>query len=87
MYLRRSGIVERELPTELILYDPEGDRAFLLNRVSAAIWDMCDGRQSAEQMAAEIADLFAEASDTVLEDVTRTIARLVDDGLVTVALH
>lgn len=73
---RREGLIERELPEELILYDPETDRAFLLNRTSAAIWDLCDGQHSAEQIAREIAEHLSAPLTKVVEDVQQTIARL-----------
>lgn len=78
---RRDGLIERELPDALILYDPHADRVFLLNCVSAAIWDLCDGECSQEQIAEEIAQQFAAPPDEVLEDVERTITRFRQDGL------
>ena len=78
---RRSDLIERELPAELILYDPENDRAFLLNRTSAAIWDLCDGQHSADRIAGQIALHCDVAVKTVLQDVNESIARFIDQAL------
>ena len=79
--LRRARLIERELPEELILYDPDTDRIFLLNRVSAAIWDLCDGRMSPSQMARDLARSFDAPVSAILEDVRETIARFDSNGI------
>lgn len=78
---RRSGLVERELPAELILYDPETDRAFLLNRTSAAIWDLCDGQNAIQQIGEELTSHFGATAKKVVEDVEATIERFRHDKL------
>ena len=78
---RREGLIERELPEELILYDPETDRAFLLNRTSAAIWDLCDGQNALRQIVEQIASCFSAPAEKVVEDVRATIERFHSDGL------
>ena len=79
---RRDGIVERELPDELILYDPKTDCAFLLNHLSAAIWDLCDGQHTPGGITAKLAGFFAAPQAKVLADVRETIARFRVDGLI-----
>lgn len=78
---RRDGLIERELPEELILYDPETDRAFLLNRTSAAVWDLCDGHNAAQQIGDELTRCFGGPAENVVGDVTTTIERLRRDRL------
>ena len=78
---RRAGLIERELPQELILYDPQADRAFLLNYTSAAIWDLCDGHNSTQEIAAQIARHYDASERRVLEDVERTVTRFARDKL------
>ena len=81
MHRRREGLYERELPGELILYDPECDRAFLLNQTAAAVWDLCDGATSVEQMAREISASFSISQERALEDARTTVANLEREGL------
>ena len=78
---RREGLIERELPEELVLYDPATDWAFLLNRMSAAIWDLCDGQHSTTQIAEQIAMHCGVPVGRVLEDAASTIARFEDKHL------
>jgi hypothetical protein len=75
-------LIERELPEELILYDPESDRAFLLNHTSAVIWDLCNGERSEHQIAVQVAQDFGAPQAEVLQDVTRTIDQLRCDSLI-----
>ena len=86
MPARREGLIERELENELILYDPGSDRAYLLNQVSAAIWDMCDGRMSVSRMAEEIAQHFAIPIEQALDDLHSALSQLLDEGVLTRSL-
>jgi hypothetical protein len=79
--LRRPGLVERELPDELVLYDPESDRAWLLNRTTAAVWDLADGETPAAAIAAELADALGVSLARAREDVADTVRRLVSEGV------
>lgn len=63
---RRDGLVVRELPDEVLVYDPESHRAHCLNSTAAAIWRYCDGETTAEEIAFRLAREIGEA---VEEDV------------------
>ena len=78
---RHPDVLERELPDELILYHPGTDDAILLNRVSAAIWDLCDGTQSLDDIANQVADAFGAAHEEVLGDVKETVTQYLQAGL------
>ena len=78
---RREGLIERELTKELILYDPETDRAFLLNHTSAAIWDLCDGQNAVQQISEQLTTCFTAPVEKVWEDVRATIERFHRDRL------
>lgn len=81
VHMRREGVVERELPGELILYDPERDHAILLNQVAAAVWDLCDGILAPEQIAEQISCNLAAPEDQAMDDVSATITKLAGEGL------
>ena len=78
---RREGLVERELPDELILYDPETDRAFLLNHTSAAVWDLCNGQSPKEEIAEALVRHLGAPAETAGEHVRGTIDRFGRNGL------
>jgi Coenzyme PQQ synthesis protein D (PqqD) len=77
---RREGLSERALPDELVLYDPKTDKAYLLNRSAAAIWDLCDGERSLPELAAELAG-GAVSGEGLLQEVASAIERLCAEGL------
>lgn len=44
---RAEGVVVRELPDEVLVYDLDTHKAVCLNSTAAAIWRLCDGRRTA----------------------------------------
>lgn len=80
---RCERVVEREIDGDLVLYDPQTDSTFLLNRVSAAIWDLCDGERSAEDIAREIAGAYTgRETDEVLRDTREALDQLRSEHIV-----
>jgi len=63
---RQDGIVVRELPDELLIYDLERHKAHCLNRTAAAVWRHCDGETSAREIGYRLAREFSTPVD---EDV------------------
>jgi hypothetical protein len=74
---RRDSIVEREVDSELVLHDPMTDRTLLLNSVSAAIWDLCDGARTVDEIARCIAEHFrGSEDDEILRDTVELVGKL-----------
>ncbi len=48
---RRSGLLIRELPEELVVYDQEQHRAHCLNRTAALVFRHADGTRTAAELA------------------------------------
>jgi hypothetical protein len=48
---RKEGLVLRELPEELLVYDLERHKASCLNRMAMATWRRCDGRATVGEIA------------------------------------
>ena len=69
---RTEGVIESELPDELLVYDLERHRAHALNRTAALVWKACDGRRT----VGEIANVIG-----------RELGRPVDERLVRLALR
>lgn len=68
---RKDDIVVVELDGELLVYDSKTNKAFNLNKTSALIWDLCDGKHS-----------LSEISNSLGEKLNAAV----DDGLVWLAL-
>jgi len=61
---RHEGLVIRELPDELLVYDTETHEAHCLNDTAAFVWKHCDGETS----VAEIASALSAEFETNIED-------------------
>ena len=64
--LRADGLVIRELPDEVLVYDKMRDQAHCLNQSAALVWRACDGRCAPEEIARKLTTQLAIA---VPEDV------------------
>ena len=48
---RRDGLVVKELPEEVLVYDLERHRAHCLNPAAAAVFKSCDGERTVGELA------------------------------------
>jgi hypothetical protein len=67
---------------ENVLVDLEGHQRFALNDTALALWDLCDGSHTVDEMVAAIVALFHADADSVRRDVDRAIGRLHEAGAV-----
>jgi Coenzyme PQQ synthesis protein D (PqqD) len=81
--LRRSDVWVRQVNQENAIYDPQGGTVHLLNETALAIWQLCDGETSVEEMVGAICDLTGMHRDVVIEDVDRVLTEFGSAGLVT----
>ena len=64
---RHDGLVTRELPDELLVYDTETHEAHCLNETAALVWKHCDGETSVSKIAAKLsATVGTEIGDDVV---------------------
>jgi PqqD family protein of HPr-rel-A system len=80
--IQRQGVWRRQTETEVALYDPDNGKVHLLNDTALAIWDLCDGTTTPEEMIEAICELFRMHRDVVAEDVRRTLEEFDRAGLV-----
>jgi hypothetical protein len=57
---RTEGLVVRELPDEVLVYDLERHKAHCLNSTAAAVWRHCDGQTGPEEIGFRLAKDFGE---------------------------
>jgi hypothetical protein len=48
---RQTGLIIKEIPGELLIYDSDRERALCLNRAAASVWKHCDGKTTPARMA------------------------------------
>lgn len=58
---RRTGLLVRDLPGELIVYDLDRHRAHCLNRTAASVFRGADGTRSLDDLGALLGDGFDHA--------------------------
>jgi coenzyme PQQ synthesis protein D (PqqD) len=80
--LRRSGLWARQTGGENALYDPATEAVHLLNETAWAIWDLCDGETSPDEMIEAICEISRMHREVVSEDVSRILAQFDEAGLV-----
>ncbi len=78
---RRTQDLEcQEVGDELMVMDVRSDRVHVLNATMAAVWKLCDGGRSSEQIAQALSEVFdcSEVEDllAVTCDSLRSLAAL-----------
>ena len=80
---QRSRDVElRETGAKSVLVTASGS-TFALNPTARAIWELCDGTTTVDELAVAISEVFAIDRATAIDDVTATIEQLRAAELVT----
>jgi hypothetical protein len=76
--VRKPGVWLRRSDTENVVFDPETETVHLLNATAMAIWVLCDGETTADEMIDAICDLSGLPREVVAEDVNRILLRFVE---------
>ena len=74
---RVDGLLECDLPEELLLHVPGGPVAIALNASARAVWELCDGHRSIETIALDLTERFEAAPGEILAAVRDVIGELV----------
>ncbi len=82
--LRRNPQVEEApLQEELMIFDPQSSRFFVLNRTMTFVWRRCDGSRAVAEMVDELRNEFADVDRATAEgDVKKALGELASLGLV-----
>lgn len=72
---RTHELVINELPDELLVYDLKNHKAFCLNNTAAAVWNICDGKQSVSELAQKLGSNLKKGKKATTSDL-KTVARL-----------
>jgi len=64
----RKDCLSRELDDEVVIYDPQRHEGHCLNATAAAVWKLCDGKNSASQIALIVSRQFsAQVDESVVQ--------------------
>ena len=71
--IRKPGAWLRQAENENVIYDPETKAVHILNATATAIWVLCDGETTPEEMVEAICELSGLPDEVVVEDVRRIL--------------
>jgi hypothetical protein len=83
--IRKPGVWLRTSDTENIVFDPDTENVHFLNATAMAIWVLCDGETTADEMIGAICELSGLPRDVVAEDVQRTLLRFIEADILSAA--
>ncbi len=86
-FIKRSDLVTRNIGGETIIVPVEGhvgdlDCIYTLNGVGSTIWQLIDGENTIDQIAAEICDQYEVTIEEAHQDVADLIDSLQEAGLI-----
>ena len=79
--VRRSDVWLRSSGDENAVFDPVTGGLHLLNETARAIWELCDGQTTPDEMVRAICEVSGLHADVVTEDVRRTLAEFESLGI------
>jgi hypothetical protein len=65
----KAGLVVQPVDGETVIYNPEADALHHLEPTAAAVWTLLDGDRSVRVIAADLADRYGAAEESVRRDV------------------
>src|SRR5678815_4960090 len=72
---RKNGILTREIPGELLVYDTKRHRAYCLNETAGYIWKQCNGKRTVFQLARKLEASCGDSVDERIVSVSYTHLR------------
>lgn len=69
------------MDNEVVILDRETGHVHRLNVTASYIWDLCDGTNTPDDIAASLASGFNQTTEHVLDDVHKALTSLRELGL------
>ncbi len=63
---RKTDLITRQIPGELLVYDLKRHKAICLNETAAIVWRRCDGRRMVSDLAAELEEHYQTPVDELV---------------------
>jgi hypothetical protein len=80
--VRKPEVWVRQAGQENAVYAPGSSEVYVMNETALAIWQLCDGVTSPQEMVDAICEISDMHPDVVEEDVTRILADFELAGLI-----
>lgn len=79
---KKGVVIQGQSEEGWTIYDKETDVLHVLNATAKAIWELCDGRTTPQEIAEAVAEISGYGPDRALEEVLNTIQVLRENDLV-----
>ena len=79
---RRSDVWLRQAGDENAVYARSSGEVYLMNETALAIWHLCDGGTSPQEMVDAVCEISSMHPDVVEEDVARILSDFDRAGLI-----
>lgn len=80
--LKRGEVWVRREGDQTAVYDPESGRLYALNASALALWELCDGETTAEEIAEALSELTGSGKSATRRQVIDTLEQLLDQSLI-----
>lgn len=77
-----EGVLEQLVDDEMIVFSPDAETYFTLNRSAREVWELADGTKSIGEITIELARRYEVEPDSLLQDVTNIVASFADGSLI-----
>ncbi|MGH9063307.1 MAG: PqqD family protein [Acidimicrobiales bacterium] len=79
---RAPGARLERQPGRYVLHDPDDNVVLALNESALALWELCDGETTTDEMVEAICRASSVSPEQATKDVQDTLHRFARDGLV-----
>jgi len=76
-----GGVELADMEGEWVLYSYERETMVYLNDSAHVIWRLCDGKRTVKEITDVLANAFPDAEKKITIDVSETIQRLMQEGI------
>jgi hypothetical protein len=79
--LAREDVTVQVIGDEVMLYDNSSEKIHVLNHSAYAIWKLCDGSHTTEDIRVQLVDQYPDAETDVVDDIQLIIADFIKKSL------
>jgi hypothetical protein len=79
---RNDDIIWRKIEDKVVLIGKEGTEIHTLNKTASYVWELCDGANNPDEIAAKLGERFDVTQEEVYADVREIISKMEQMGLI-----
>ena len=72
----RQDITVQDIGDEVMLHDSANEKIHVLNHSAYAIWELCNGENTLEDICAQMSTMYPSAGPDLIADIQATIEGL-----------